>query len=150
MVEWFLIGTDVSASVSAYSVGGLVGRLAFLMPVLLVLLAGWLFRHPASVHDNGRIGITGAVPIAVGTGSATSSSSASVPMTGAFFICSDGISARLARQVDATMDDGATDTGNVRAMAQVDGAGAASGTAITITPELERNSTSLYTVCVAY
>lgn len=100
--------------------------------------------------DNGRIGITGAVPIAVGTGSATSSSSASVPMTGAFFICSDGISARLARQVDSTMDDGVTNTGNVRAMAQVDGAGAASGTAIEITAELERSSTALYTVCVAY
>jgi S-DNA-T family DNA segregation ATPase FtsK/SpoIIIE len=25
--------------------------------VLLLLLAGWLFRHPPSIHDNGRIGI---------------------------------------------------------------------------------------------
>lgn len=100
--------------------------------------------------DNGRIGITGAVPISVPSTSATSPSSASVPMTGAFFICSDGISARLARQVDSTMDDGATNTGNVRAMAQVSGAGAASGTAIEITPDLERTSSDLYTVCVAY
>ncbi len=48
------------------------------------------------------------------------------------------------------MDDGATNTGNVRAMAQVSGAGAASGTAIEITPDLERTSSDLYTVCVAY
>ncbi|BDV30254.1 FtsK/SpoIIIE family DNA translocase [Microbacterium terricola] len=57
VVEWFFIGTDVATTISAYSVGGLVGRVAFVMPVLLVVLAGWLFRHPASVHDNGRIGI---------------------------------------------------------------------------------------------
>jgi DNA segregation ATPase FtsK/SpoIIIE, S-DNA-T family len=57
VVEWFLIGTDVAATISAYTFGGLLGREAFIFPVFLLLLAGWLFRHPSSVHDNGRIGI---------------------------------------------------------------------------------------------
>ncbi len=57
VVEWFLIGTDASALLSAYTVGGLVGRVSFVLPVLLLVLAGWMFRHPSSVHDNGRIGI---------------------------------------------------------------------------------------------
>ncbi|WP_394289525.1 DNA translocase FtsK [Microbacterium sp.] len=57
VVEWFLIGTEVGTTISAYTVGALIGREAFVFPVFLLLLAGWLFRNPPSVHDNGRIGI---------------------------------------------------------------------------------------------
>ena len=57
VVEWFFIGNQIAQTISAYTAGGLVGRVSFVLPVLLLLLAGWLFRHPASVHDNGRIGI---------------------------------------------------------------------------------------------
>ncbi|WOF22026.1 DNA translocase FtsK 4TM domain-containing protein [Microbacterium betulae] len=57
VVEWFLILDEVAANVSAYTFGGLIGRAAFVFPVLLLLLAGWFFRHPSSVNDNGRVGI---------------------------------------------------------------------------------------------
>ncbi|BDZ38558.1 hypothetical protein GCM10025863_11720 [Microbacterium suwonense] len=57
VVEWFFIGEQIAQNISAYTWGLLVGRVAFVLPVLLLLLAGWLFRHPSSVHDNGRIGI---------------------------------------------------------------------------------------------
>ncbi|GAB3278512.1 FtsK/SpoIIIE family DNA translocase [Microbacterium lacusdiani] len=57
VTEWFFIGHEVAANISAYTFGGLIGRTAFVFPVALLLLAGWLFRHPSSVHDNGRIGI---------------------------------------------------------------------------------------------
>ncbi len=55
--EWFFIGNDVAAQISSYTFGLVIGRGAFIFPVLLLILAGWLFRHPSSVHDNGRIGI---------------------------------------------------------------------------------------------
>ncbi|WP_231601655.1 DNA translocase FtsK [Salinibacterium sp. SWN167] len=57
VVEWFNPTDSVAIALDAYTFGGLVGRVAFALPVILLLLAVWMFRHPSSVHDNGRIGI---------------------------------------------------------------------------------------------
>ena len=53
--------------------------------------------------DGGRIGIQSTSPI---TG-----------MTGSYFVCSDAIQGKFAKQIDITMDDGNTATGSVRVMA---------------------------------
>jgi S-DNA-T family DNA segregation ATPase FtsK/SpoIIIE len=57
VVEWFNPLDPVALALDAYTFGGLFGRVAFALPVIMVFFAGWLFRHPASVHDNTRIGI---------------------------------------------------------------------------------------------
>jgi S-DNA-T family DNA segregation ATPase FtsK/SpoIIIE len=57
IVEWFLASNAVASSISAWTFGGLFGRVSYALPVILLLLALWLFRHPSSVNDNGRIGI---------------------------------------------------------------------------------------------
>ncbi len=57
VVEWFMPGSDVAISLDAYTFGGLFGRVAFALPVIMLALAVWLFRHPATVHDNTRLGI---------------------------------------------------------------------------------------------
>ncbi|HEY4226390.1 MAG TPA: DNA translocase FtsK, partial [Pseudolysinimonas sp.] len=57
IVEWFMPTNDVAVSLDAYTFGGLFGRVAFALPVIMLVLAVWLFRHPATVHDNTRLGI---------------------------------------------------------------------------------------------
>ncbi|MBP2436155.1 FtsK/SpoIIIE family DNA translocase [Microbacterium amylolyticum] len=57
VTEWFFIASEPAELISAYTFGAFIGRVAFVFPVMLVLLAGWMFRHPSSVHDNGRVGI---------------------------------------------------------------------------------------------
>jgi len=57
IVEWFSPNDPVAQALDAYTFGGLFGRVAFALPVIMLLFAIWLFRHPSSVHDNGRIGI---------------------------------------------------------------------------------------------
>ena len=57
VVEWFNPNDPVAIALDAYTFGGVFGRLAFALPVVLLVLAVWLFRHPSSVNDNGRIGV---------------------------------------------------------------------------------------------
>ncbi|MCU1585154.1 MAG: cell division protein FtsK [Microbacteriaceae bacterium] len=57
VVEWFNPTDPVAIALDSYTFGGLFGRVAFALPVIMLLFAVWLFRHPSSVHDNGRIGI---------------------------------------------------------------------------------------------
>ncbi|QHC62326.1 DUF87 domain-containing protein [Rathayibacter festucae] len=57
VVEWFLATDPVALVLDAWSFGGLFGRVAYVLPVVLLLFSLWLFRHPRSVDDNGRIGV---------------------------------------------------------------------------------------------
>ena len=57
VVEWFNPAAPIAIALDSYTFGGLFGRVAYALPVIMLLFAVWLFRHPSSVHDNGRIGI---------------------------------------------------------------------------------------------
>ncbi|MRG61634.1 DUF87 domain-containing protein [Agromyces sp. CFH 90414] len=57
VVEWFAINDPIAQTLDSWTFGALFGRVAFALPVVMLLFAVWLFRHPSSVHDNTRIGI---------------------------------------------------------------------------------------------
>lgn len=65
-------------------------------------------------------------------------------MTGSFSVCSGNILGRLARQIDVTMDDGDTATGNVRAAL----AGAVAPAAAVASANV--NDAVLYDVCMTF
>lgn len=95
--------------------------------------------------DNGIIGISSTAPI-LPSGSSGPEARA---MTGAYFLCSSGITARLARQVDSTMDDGFSQTGTVRAMLDSQGVPAASARAVALDAAAE-DGNERYTICVGF
>lgn len=54
---WVLIKQDWAHGVHVWTMGALFGRVAFALPVIMIIFAIYLMRHPSTVRDNGRIGI---------------------------------------------------------------------------------------------
>jgi prepilin-type N-terminal cleavage/methylation domain-containing protein len=65
-------------------------------------------------------------------------------MTGTYQVCSKGILGKFAKQLDIQMDDGKTETGSMRAVADGAAAGAAAVTTATI------DEAAPYTVCMTF
>ena len=68
-------------------------------------------------------------------------------MTGSYVVCSDLIIGRDALQIDTTLDDGETSTGNIRAMPSASPAGTAGSTTATISAAAAVNTP--HTVCMS-
>lgn len=56
-ITWFLHPTDLAFGLHIWTVGLLFGKVSFVLPVVMVIFAIYLMRHPSTVRDNGRIGI---------------------------------------------------------------------------------------------
>lgn len=54
---WVLIKQDWAHGVHVWTMGALFGRVSFALPVIMIIFAIYLMRHPSTIRDNGRIGI---------------------------------------------------------------------------------------------
>ena len=54
---WVLIKQEWAHGVHVWTMGALFGRVSFALPVIMIIFAIYLMRHPSTVRDNGRIGI---------------------------------------------------------------------------------------------
>lgn len=70
-------------------------------------------------------------------------------LSGSFAICSDGVLGKFAKQLDASLDDGNTATGNMMTATSVDGTTATTAVTSTGTAPTISDSTK-YTVCMAF
>lgn len=70
-------------------------------------------------------------------------------MSGSYFVCSEGIQGKFAKQLDVTMDDGNTGTGSLQVMIQgYTGTNATAAVDATATASVVDGTT--YTVCVSF
>ena len=54
---WVLIKQDWAHGIHVWTMGALFGRVSFALPVVMIIFAIYLMRHPSTIRDNGRIGI---------------------------------------------------------------------------------------------
>jgi S-DNA-T family DNA segregation ATPase FtsK/SpoIIIE len=54
---WFLIQESWAQTLNAFSFGLLFGPVSFGLPVVMIIFAIFLARHPSTVQDNSRIGV---------------------------------------------------------------------------------------------
>jgi len=80
--------------------------------------------------EGGRIGIQSTAPI---TG-----------MSGSYFVCSEGIQGKFAKQIDTTLDDGKTDQGSIRVAT-----GPYTGAALTTKTTTAIVDSDVYIVCMS-
>ncbi|MEY4993443.1 MAG: hypothetical protein RIS82_565 [Actinomycetota bacterium] len=57
VLGWVLVKQEWAIGLHVWTFGALFGRVAFALPVVLVVFALYLMRYPATIRDNGRIGI---------------------------------------------------------------------------------------------
>ncbi len=55
--SWFLINEGWALGLNVVTFGLLFGKLSLALPVVMVIFAIYLMRHPSTVKDNGRIGV---------------------------------------------------------------------------------------------
>ena len=55
--SWFLINEKLALGLHVVTFGLLFGKLALALPVVMVVFAIYLMRHPSTTKDNGRIGM---------------------------------------------------------------------------------------------
>jgi prepilin-type N-terminal cleavage/methylation domain-containing protein len=104
-------------------------RLAGLAPGPTTILSAASFVPKNS--NGGRVGISSVPPI---TG-----------MTGSYFVCSSGIDAKFALQMDITMDNGDTTAGTVQATKTL-----AAPAAVAASEAITSTTTGIYTVCQSF
>ena len=104
-------------------------RLAGLAPGPTTIVSAASFVPKNS--NGGRVGISSVPPI---TG-----------MTGSYFVCSSGIDAKFALQMDITMDNGDTTAGTVQATKTL-----AAPAAVAASEAITSTTTGIYTVCQSF
>lgn len=72
--------------------------------------------------DGGRLGIQSLSTFTT----IKDAASGATAMVGSFVVCSDGVTGRIAKQIDVQLDDGETDKGNIRVVAKKQDAAPAS------------------------